>query len=39
MGDNYSTLREWPFVVSLAGVAWRAGASAACAAIVRSAGQ
>ena len=34
---NYSTLRQWPFVLTLADVAWGAAASAACAAIVRSA--
>ena len=33
---NYSTLRQWPFVVVLADVAWGAVASAACAAIVRT---
>ena len=32
---NYSTLRQWPFVLTLADVAWGAVASAACAAIVR----
>ena len=32
---NYSTLRQWPFVLTLADVAWGALASAACAAIVR----
>ena len=32
---NYSTLRQWPFVVTLADLAWGAGASAACAAVVR----
>jgi uncharacterized membrane protein len=34
---NYSTLRQWPFVLTLADVGWGAVASAACAAIVRSA--
>ena len=33
---NYSTLRQWPFVLTLADVAWGAVASAACAAVVRS---
>ena len=32
---NYSTLRQWPFVLTLADVAWGVAASAACAAIVR----
>ena len=32
---NYSTLRQWPFVLTLADVAWGAVASAASAAIVR----
>ena len=32
---NYSTLRQWPFVVTLADVAWGTFATAACAAIVR----
>jgi uncharacterized membrane protein len=32
---NYSTLRQWPFVLALADVAWGAMASAACAAAVR----
>jgi len=32
---NYSTLRDWPFVLTLADVAWGAVASAACAAAVR----
>ena len=36
---NYSTLRQWPFVLTLADVAWGAAASAVCAAIVRSAAQ
>ena len=31
---NYSTLRQWPFVLTLADVAWGAVASAACAAAV-----
>ena len=33
---NYSTLRQWPFVVVLADVAWGTVASAACAMVVRS---
>jgi uncharacterized membrane protein len=33
---NYSTLRQWPFVLTLADVAWGAVASAAAAAVVRS---
>jgi uncharacterized membrane protein len=32
---NYSTLRQWPFVLALIDVAWGAVASAACAATVR----
>jgi uncharacterized membrane protein len=32
---NYSTLRQWPFVLTLADVAWGTVASAACAVIVR----
>lgn len=32
---NYSTLRQWPFVLTLADVAWGAVASAAAAAAVR----
>ena len=32
---NYSTLRQWPFVLTLADVAWGAVASAACAVVVR----
>jgi uncharacterized membrane protein len=32
---NYSTLRQWPFVLTLADAAWGAVASAACAVIVR----
>ena len=32
---NYSTLRQWPFVVTLADVAWGTFATAACAAIVK----
>ena len=32
---NYSTLRQWPFVLTVADVAWGALASAAAAAIVR----
>ncbi len=34
---NYSTLRQWPFVLTLADVAWGTVASAACAAVVRMA--
>ncbi len=34
---NYSTLRQWPFVLTLADLGWGAVASAACAALVRSA--
>jgi uncharacterized membrane protein len=33
---NYSTLRQWPFVLTLTDVAWGAVASAACGAVVRS---
>jgi uncharacterized membrane protein len=33
---NYSTLRQWPFVLTLVDVAWGAVASAVCAAVVRS---
>ena len=32
---NDSTLRQWPFVLTLADVAWGTVASAACAAVVR----
>jgi uncharacterized membrane protein len=32
---NYSTLRQWPFVLTLADVAWGTVASAACAVVVR----
>ena len=32
---NYSTLRQWPFVLVLVDVAWGMVASAACAAVVR----
>jgi uncharacterized membrane protein len=32
---NSSTLRQWPFVLTLADVAWGTVASAACAAVVR----
>ena len=32
---NYSTLRQWPFVLVLVDVAWGMAASAACAAVVR----
>ena len=34
---NYSTLRQWPFALTLADVAWGTVASAACAAIMRAA--
>jgi uncharacterized membrane protein len=33
---NYSTLRQWPLVLTLADVAWGVMATAACSAIVRS---
>ena len=33
---NYSTLRQWPFVLTLADVAWGAAASAVAAVAVRS---
>ena len=33
---NYSTLRQWPFVLTLADVAWGAVASAVAAVAVRS---
>ena len=33
---NYSTLRQWPFVLALADVAWGAVATATCAAVVRA---
>jgi uncharacterized membrane protein len=33
---NYSTLRQWPFALTLVDVAWGVVASAACAAVVRS---
>ena len=36
---NYSTLRQWPFVLALADVVWGAVASAACAAAVRMVGR
>jgi uncharacterized membrane protein len=36
---NYSTLRQWPFVLTLADVAWGAVASAVCAAVVRVVGR
>jgi uncharacterized membrane protein len=36
---NYSTLRQWPFALVLADVAWGTVASAACAAAVRIAGR
>jgi len=32
---NYSTLRQWPFVLTLADVAWGAAASAVAAMVVR----
>jgi uncharacterized membrane protein len=32
---NYSTLRQWPFVLVLVDVAWGMVASAACAAVVK----
>ena len=32
---NYSTLRQWPFALTLADVAWGVVASAACAVAVR----
>jgi uncharacterized membrane protein len=32
---NYSTLRQWPFVLTMADVAWGAAASAAAAVVVR----
>ena len=32
---NYSTLRQWPFVVTMVDVAWGTAATAACAAIVK----
>ena len=32
---NYSTLRQWPFVLTLADVAWGAAASAVAATVVR----
>ena len=34
---NYSTLRQWPFLLTLADVAWGVVASAACATVVRMA--
>ena len=36
---NYSTLRQWPFVLALADMAWGALASAVCAAAVRIVGR
>ena len=36
---NYSTLRQWPLVLTLADVAWGAVASAACASAVQIAGR
>jgi uncharacterized membrane protein len=33
---NFSTLRQWPFVLTMVDVAWGAVASAACAAAVRA---
>jgi len=32
---NYSTLRQWPFVLTLADVAWGTAATAACASVMR----
>ena len=32
---NYSTLRQWPFVLTLADLVWGVVASAACAAVVK----
>jgi uncharacterized membrane protein len=32
---NYSTLRQWPFALTMADVTWGAAASSACAAVVR----
>ncbi len=32
---NYSTLRQWPFVLAMADLAWGVTASAACAVAVR----
>ena len=32
---NYSTLRQWPFVLTLVDVAWGTFASAACAVVMR----
>jgi uncharacterized membrane protein len=32
---NYSTLRQWPFVLTIADVAWGTAASAVCAVAVR----
>jgi uncharacterized membrane protein len=32
---NYSTLRQWPFVLTIADVAWGTAASAACAVALR----
>ena len=32
---NYSTLRQWPFVLTLTDAAWGVAASAACAVVVR----
>jgi len=34
---NYSTLRQWPFVLTLADAAWGSVATAACAAVVKMA--
>lgn len=34
---NYSTLRQWPFVLTLVDVAWGAVASGTCAAVVKMA--
>jgi uncharacterized membrane protein len=32
---NYSTLRQWPFVLTMADVAWGTAATAACASVMR----
>jgi uncharacterized membrane protein len=32
---NYSTLPQWPFVLTMADVAWGTCASAACAAVIK----
>jgi uncharacterized membrane protein len=36
---NYSTLRQWPFVLTVADVAWGTAATAVCAAIVKLVGK